>query len=500
MFDQMASLTQFDFDIFVSYAHVDDEPVASGADGWITSFVRCVKVQLARKLGRSDAYAMWVDHNLRNSEPITPQILDRLRRSAMLIILLSPGYVASDWCRQEREAFFAIVPDRGAHKVFVVELDCVDDVGRPPELSDINPFRFWVRNPRGGAPRILGWPRPGPDDHEYYSVVDDLVHEIVDEIRRLHASTAAPELRPNGGPALSVARFAQTPEAFQGQGSVYLAQVTDDLDMERNNVRRSLEQAGLRVIPRGWYSQEPAAFRRSAATDIAASDLFVQLLSGVVGKRPPGLAEGYAQCQTQLAIAADKPVLQWRSTALDPASIEDETHRALLESPTVCAEGIEEFKARVCRKIEQLRQPPPPPPRGGADAFVFVDMDSADRGLAEQVCDILFRHGAGYILPLDTDDPGAYRRDLEESLAHCNALIVVYGSTTATWVRNHLLESRKALANRALPLRALAVFQGPPAPKERLLVKFPSMTVLDCQGGVDEAPVVRFLHNLEGQP
>jgi hypothetical protein len=488
-------LEQFDFDIFVSYAHVDDEPVAGAEQGWVTNFVRCIKAQLARKLGRNNAYALWMDHDLRSSEPITPQILDRVRRSAMLVILLSPGYIASTWCRQERDEFFGIIRDRGGRNVFVVELDCVDDIGRPPELADINPFRFWTRNPRSGAPRILGWPRPHPDDHEYYSAVDDLVHEIVDEMRRLHARTPPAAPPQNDSPAPP-----QPPAAAaQDQGTVYLAQVTDDLDTERNNVRRSLEQAGLRVLPRDWYSQEPAAFRRAAAADIAAAGLFVQLLSAVAGKRPPDMAEGYAQCQLQLAQAAGKPVLHWRSPGLDPATVTDAAHRALLELPSVCAEGIEEFKTTICRKVEQLRAPSPPPPNPG-NVTVFVDMDSTDRALAEEVCDILDRHGAGYSLPKETQDPGEFRHDLEENLAFCHALIVIYGATTATWVRNHLLESRKALASRDLPLRALAVYQGPPTPKDRLPVKFPSMTVLDCQQGVNEAEIVRFLDSLGRAP
>jgi hypothetical protein len=486
-------LSQFDSDFFVSYAHVDDQPVAGSDHGWVTNFVRCLKAQLARKLGRSDSYTLWMDHELRNAAPITPQILDRVHRSAMLLILLSPGYVSSAWCRQEREAFFRIIRERDAGNVFVVEVDCVDEVGRPPELSDFNPFRFWSRHQRSGAPRVLGWPLPAPDDHEYYSAVDDLVHEMVDELRRRRAREESIEsLRP----ALVSGYAPELPRAAQTQSTIYLAQVTDDLDAERNNVRRFLEQAGLHVVPRAWYSLEPAAFRRSATADIAAADIYVQLLSGVAGKRPPDMIEGYAHCQLQLALAAGKPVLQWRSSSLEPSSVEDRDHRTLLEAPTVRAEPIEEFKATICREADRLKLPAADAAEA-SEAFVFVDMDSSDRVLAEQLCDILDRHGAGYLLPADTEDPGAYRQDLEKNLSQCNALIVIYGATTATWVRNHLLESRKALVNRALPLRALAVFQGPPAPKDRLTVKFPSMTVLDCQQGLDEASVVRFLRGLK---
>ena len=100
-------------------------------------------------------------------------------------------------------------------------------------------------------------------------------------------------------------------------------------------------------------------------------------------------------------------------------------------------------------------------------------MESADRPLAEEVCDILDRSGAEYALPIQSSDPAENRRDLEQNLAECDALIVVYGATTVTWVRRQLIETRKALASRQRPLRALGVFEGPPDPKDRLDMKFP---------------------------
>ena len=43
-------------DIFVSYAHVDDATLLrTRAKVRVTEVIRCLKVELARKLGRSDA-------------------------------------------------------------------------------------------------------------------------------------------------------------------------------------------------------------------------------------------------------------------------------------------------------------------------------------------------------------------------------------------------------------------------------------------------------------
>ncbi len=252
------------------------------------------------------------------------------------------------------------------------------------------------------------------------------------------------------------------------------------------------------MVPAGGYSLEPGAFRAAVTNDIAEADLFVQLLSGISGKRPPDLPEGYTRCQLQLALDAGKPLLQWHNPLLDVYSIEDEEHRDLLQRATVSAEPIEDFKQAIRRRLKEIREPPPVKPH--SNAFIFVDMDSADRSLAENLCDILDRHGAGYVLPLETQDPGEYRRDLEDNLSHCDALMVIYGATTTNWVRNHLLECHKALVGRQRPPRGLALVQGPPAPKDRLSVRLPNMEILDCQTGVNEAAIVRFLGGLNERP
>jgi hypothetical protein len=489
----MAYLTGFGDDIFVTYAHVDDEIVSDAGHGWVTEVVKCLKAELARKLGRSDAYAMWVDHELLHSHPVTPQILDRVRQSAILVVILSPGYIASDWCRREREAFFNAMRETGARNVFVVETDEIDEADRPQELADFSPIRFWSKGPRGGAARVFGWPRPQLNDYEYYGVIKDLAQAIADEMRRLKRQEA------NGTPVVvpdqpTKPTVAPTPEPVTGRnGCVYLAQVTDDLDNERNNVRRFLEQADIRVVPTGMYSQEPSAFRAAATADIANAQLFVQLLSGIAGKRPPDLPEGYIQCQLQIALDANRPVLQWHSPRLDVQSVEDDGLRAILQGQTVNAEPIEDFKQEIQRRLKQIREPPP---KIRSDAFIFVDMDSTDRPLAEELCKILDRYGAGYILPPETEDPGDYREELEGNLSYCDVLMVIYGASTTNWVRNHLRECHKALVTRERPLRGLALVQGPPPPKERPSVRLPNMEILDCQRGVDEAAIVKFLGSL----
>jgi hypothetical protein len=375
----------YDHDIFVSYAHVDDEPLPGGDQGWVTTLTTCVKTKLAQKLGRNDAYSLWMDYELRGGQPITPHILGRVQRSAMLLVVLSPGYIASDWCRRELETFAGLISEDQRRRMFVVELDRLDEAERPHHLADLKRSRFWAANQISGTPRPLGHPLL---DAEYYSAVDDLIREIVTELKGL--KSAEPR------------SAAATPLA--SNGAVFLAEVTDDLEEQRNNVKRYLDQAGIAVLPKNACSLHPDAFRQAVTDGLAEADLFVQLLSALPGKRPPDLPEGYAKCQMQLALSLGKPVLQWRSPALDVAAVQDAAQRMLLDAATVRAEGIEDFKREIRRRLDEPQKKPPGPEPTGA--FVFVDMDSTtDRPLAEQLCDILSRHDAGYMLPTDDEDP-----------------------------------------------------------------------------------------------
>ena len=40
-------------DIFISYAHVDDDPLPGIEKGWVSTFVDALRIDLAREFGRT---------------------------------------------------------------------------------------------------------------------------------------------------------------------------------------------------------------------------------------------------------------------------------------------------------------------------------------------------------------------------------------------------------------------------------------------------------------
>src|SRR5262249_48883863 len=102
--------------ISISYAHIDDEPDPAFPDrpGWVTTLVRCLERRIAKKLGRVDSYHIWRDPKLAGHVDLTLEIIGRVRDAAMLLLVLSPDYLASDWCRRELRAFDEAIRGRKA--------------------------------------------------------------------------------------------------------------------------------------------------------------------------------------------------------------------------------------------------------------------------------------------------------------------------------------------------------------------------------------------------
>jgi hypothetical protein len=469
-------------DVFVSYAHVDDNCLPDAKHGWVTTLVEYLRALLVEKLGRKENLRLWTDHRLSGNGALTDTILSQVRNSRTILIVLSKGYLESPWCGREMRTFLEAARDRGSPgtRIFIVEKDEVEQ--KPRELEDFRGYRFWIKEELDGIPRTLGFPRPNPDrEPDYYRHLQDLSYHLAREISKQREP----------GKELPVS----LPEPAHDAPAVYLAEVTDDLDADNAELSSYLSQAGLRVVPKTLYPRDPAAFKAAAQADLAGVKLFVQLLSAATGKRPAELPEGYVGLQHQLAVQRGVPIRQWRHASLDLSLVSSPTHRALLEGLSVSNEGLEEFKKRIVR--EATAPPPAPSPRKDIDRFVFVNVQRPDdEDLEKQICLILDHEEIGYGMPLESDRPADVREHFRVNLLHCDAVMLVYGHSRPSWVVGQLHESRKVLSERS-PWPVIGLLEGPPEPKPDLKMRLPHLRLLNCRTGLNEAELKRFLDGLE---
>ena len=499
---RMGFIPEYEHDIFVSYAHVDDQPfidAATGqerATGWVATFVRHLKNELAQKVGRADAVSVWLDaHNLRGHHPLNEEIGGRLGRAALFVAILSPGYVASDWCQQEARLYADIGSDRG-RRVFVIEKAPLEGDETPESLSGRRAYRFWYRD-KAEQPRTFATPLPHPDEIDYFRQIEDLARDLRDQCRMMRGDpvrppsaiskpwTAATEA-PGIVPAAAVARASPV-------GVVVLGEVADDLEFKRAEVQRYLGQQGVPVLPEMSYPLGRGDFEAALDADLSQATLYVQLLGPIAGKRPRDIPDGYGWLQLEGARRRNLRILQWRSPDLDLESIEWPRHRELLELDTVQATSLEGFKKAIMAALEPT--PSPEPRRTVADRpLVFLNTEARHRDIAGEIRGAIGDR-AVWAQPLFEGPAEMVREDLEQSLIDCDAMIMIYADNPG-WARAQLRNYHKLSPRRERPVRAIGLIDAPPVEKPELGFFLPELVTIDGRSGIGSSTVIQLLTSL----
>lgn len=434
----------FDHDVFVSYAHVDNQPllVPGGVPaGWVDTLVENLHRLLSQQLGREDWGKLWFDPTLRGDEPFPPVLQEAVSRSATLLVILSEGYLQSDWCRREREAFFQTARHEDTPgRIFVVQLMDIERSRWPQEFGDLLGYEFFSREREHAPVRTLRLLAGDPDNQLYFPRLDKLSRELAERLRRLR----------------------EQPAATTAELTVFLAEVTPDLEAWRDNLRSQLKQVGIQALPTTYYDRSPPAFQAAMEKDLAPSTLFVQLLGPYATPRTHDLPSGYEGLQLELAKTAGKPIMRWYDPGLDRETVRDSE---LLACEPVMVMPFEEFKQEVERQARLLfTQRIPPTSR--EEPFALINAKTPDLAVAQDIGQILDHNAIGYDIVDETENLVS----LAQKYAY-QALIVIYGRCEQAWAHSQIRECRELMLRKKDKAPVCAVYIGPPPEKEPLRIK-----------------------------
>jgi hypothetical protein len=107
--------TKYAHDLFLSYRHLDNQPLTSEKEGWIARLHRDLTTRVGQYLG--DNVQVWRDCRLQGNEYFSDTIEQTLRDVAALVSVISPGYERSDWCRRELAAFVSSAKNQGGIRI-----------------------------------------------------------------------------------------------------------------------------------------------------------------------------------------------------------------------------------------------------------------------------------------------------------------------------------------------------------------------------------------------
>ncbi len=495
----------FEYDIFISYAHIDDRSPFGDEKGWIDMLHERLSVLLAQSLGYE--LKIWRDgHNLQGNDELGGAIGDGVTRSLLLVPVVSPRYVQSDWCNREMAAFHTNEPPPRVaapgyrSRIFKVVKTPLPDYLKqlePEHIRNLIGYQFYAEDETDGQLREFS---PDPTDKAYWKMLNRLVSDLTKTIIELkhtpatqHSQTSQPQPVSTSAPTVNAAggvtNAAPTPGNIISnapQKFVYLAEASSDMTKERDLVRDELRQRGYGVLPEQKLPlEERRQTERAVRACLARCALSIHLVGTRYGATPEDDAASIIRIQETLAAergATDASFLRllWMPPGLltPEMPVSDERQKSFVNELqnriTTGAEllqtSVEDLKTRIVEKLEAATKKPA---AGHADKRrrlkqVYLICENSDRSLVRPIKEYLFKQNLEVITRLDE---GAGEKLMEyhrKNLKECDAALVYFGSGDEPWVRKNLEDLEKAYGyGREDDWSASAVYVGAPPNEQK---------------------------------
>jgi hypothetical protein len=458
----------FEHDIFISYAHVDNKPF-DNPRGWVDSFSERLALRLAQLIGSEPD--IWRDTRLQGNEYFSGSIGDGISATRLLLSVISPRYVNSDWCRGELAEFDRRASQTGGasvgnlSRVFKVVKTHVAEEEMPEELRGLLGYHFYALDERG-RPREFRPDDPPNKDQRYWDKLEDLAIDIVQAIKALGIKR---DDRP------SHAEVEDDGDARPLEKKVYLAETTADVSAERDRIRRELQQRGFYVLPDRELPRRAPDFQESVREHLSRCSLSVQLVGSTYGLIPEGEEES-SIVRLQEEIAAERATadsnfarLIWIPTGLQPVGARhqrfvEHLQTSLGAGAELLQTSIEDLKLRVLEKLTtKPKLETAQPVEGNAQKNIYLMCDNRDLDDVTPIEDYLFNEGfeiTNSAIMGEGEDLAQYHR---EKLRTCDAALIYYGNANPMWLDLKLADLQKAPEwGRTRALSARAVYVGAP--------------------------------------
>jgi hypothetical protein len=475
----------FDCDAFISYSHIDNVGLVDGSKGWITNLHRALEVRIAQLLGEKPQ--IWRDPKLAGNDVFEITLIEQLKRVAVLITVVSPRYVKSEWTRRELVEFWKAAEAQGGvrfhdkARIFKVMKTPVPRDSDLPELESLLGYEFFEIDPETGRIRELDEIFGESAQREFWIKLDDLAHDIAAllEVLRKEFQVSAPA------------------EDSAKQESIYLAETTADLKEEREAIRRDLQQHGYIVLPSHGLPMVASEMKASIAEDLSQCRMSIHPIGERYGFIPEGSNISLTEIQNELAIERGKAGgfvrLLWIPAG---KHFEDERQGRLVEQlrtdprmqrgADLLETILEDLRTVI---YDRLKEKPAvlkaASPADCADAptdcaeQIYLIHDQRDGATVAPYADNLFNQGFEVLHPTFEGDEAEVRQCHEENLRVCNGALIFFGATNEAWVRRKLREIEKSVGyGRTAPLPAVAILCVPPQSDEKQHFRTHEATVI----------------------
>jgi hypothetical protein len=493
----MGLIPNFEEDVFISYAHIDNEPLTEGLKGWVETLHERLSIRLSQLLG--ERVNIWRDPELQGNEVFADTLVERLQNTAILISVISPRYVKSDWCLKELSEFGRFASQKGnlrvgdKMRVFKVVKTYVSISQHPLDMQGLLGYEFFEYDQARERAKEFNPDISPSRDQRYWDKLEDLANEIQQMISYLRS-----------------VKTSVTPiPAVPSGKTVYVAETTWDRREDRDRIRRELQLHGHQVLPREELPPIGSELRRIGSENLQQCQLSIHMIGARRGIIPEEEEKSIVELQYEMAQECGDGLQRiiWMPKDL---KAQEETHQKFLDNlrlglttdgrTDLIEENLEELKTIMLDKLSEKQKAREVEPDSAADEMrsVYLLCNKQDIDDAAMLQDYLCNQGLMAILPAVEGSDEELIQIQNEWLKMCDGVLIYFGRANEIWLQQKQIELLKIFGQgRAKPFLAKGVYISGPQSGSKDRVRAPDGLIIKNYGEFSPEPLQPFLTRLQ---
>ena len=437
------------YKIILIFANLDDDPGKGESTGWVKNFAENLSV-IVRKLCNKTIEV------IRLSEyDIDPDAFEV--RPSFIIPVLSKNFFKSpiltsylEVIHKEIEKVYKKDPDFPA-KLYLVYKSRINKVDVPEFAWNDTAYHFYTVDSITDYIREFKDSHDQEAEHTYWMKLYDIAARIKSVV---HKSDPAVE---------KAAGLVKE----MGNDGIYLADVGQDLVLERDALRRELRRNGIPVYPENELNVDDENIEETIKENLSKTRLSVHLVGEDQGKLVRGKGNTLVEFENRISSDFAQRInetnkyrsrnaysrLIWLSSGRKSLSVKQKLFienlrkdAANMDTAEVLEIPIEEFKRYVIVKLEEsLKSTGSVSIPVSNKKSIYLICEDNQMKACQPIANALEDHGFEVIFSETNKEMTGERIDQNKYLAECDATLIYYGRDNENWIKSKLNDRLKAL-------------------------------------------------------
>lgn len=438
----------FDVDVLITFAQKDNETGSRNDTGWVTQFKKFLELMLFQVLGTKPNVLLKDEF-----DSLTASTLDNV---GVVVAILSKDFVQSGRCLDTVESFNKIAANSKANRVFKVMKSPLMLQEQPPKLRELLGYDMFQIDTETGLMKEYSDFFSQEAEKQYWMKMVDLAYDINESLLFLREGTKS-----------------EVKNLFRRK-TIYLAETSHDISVQRNIIKRELQRHGYLVLPRQTLPTNVNELERVVKKDLEECSLSIHLVGSAYGEIPEGADRSVVDIQNRVAAELsvvkrqnkeDFSRLIWISPNLKNASdrqrsfidnirrdIEAQEGAEILQNP------LEDFKNIMREELLEAQDKEYEDFQGKA---IYLVHDRIDETEVRPFKDAIEKSGFKVLTPAFEGDLLDVRKQHIENLRNFDGAIIFKGKVNDQWVRMKVLDLLKAPGfGRKKPIKGKAILSA----------------------------------------